>query len=76
MRLSGDIRLIRTVRCVEPPTMRMRVRVRTAGEGGGGGCVYVRIAVVADSIDSTARSAMWSGGKFAVGTHMCTHERT
>ena len=29
--LSGDIRLIRTVRCVGRPRVRLRVRVRTAG---------------------------------------------
>ena len=35
--LSGNIRLIRTVRCVGPPATRFSVRVRTAwGRGGGG----------------------------------------
>jgi hypothetical protein len=72
--LSGDIRLIRTLRCVGPPRVRLRVRVLWRGDGGD--CVCIRMAVVADSIDSTARSAMWSGCKCAVGTHTCTHERT
>jgi hypothetical protein len=40
--LSDDIRLIRTVRCVRPPTMRMRMRVRTAGYGRGEGGLRVR----------------------------------
>ncbi len=29
--LSGDIRLIRTLRCVGPPRVRLRVGARTAG---------------------------------------------
>ena len=53
--------------------LRVRVRVRTL-EGGDRVCV--RIAVVAGSIDSTASSAVWSRCNCAVGTHMCTHERT
>jgi hypothetical protein len=42
----------------------------------GGDCVCDRIAVVAGSIDFTARSAMWNRGQCAVGTHMRAHERT
>ncbi len=70
--LSGDIRLIRTVRCVGPlPCVCACACVR---RGDGGDRVCVRIAVVAGSIDSTARSPMWPGGQCAVGTHLCTHE--
>jgi hypothetical protein len=72
--LSGDIVFIHTVRCVGPPPCDCAWACVRRGDGGD--CVCVRNAVVAGSIDSTARSPMWSGGQCAVGTHMCAHERT
>ena len=76
---SGDIRLMRTVRCVGPPPCDCACDAHACAcvrRGDGGDCVCVRIAVVAGSIDSTARSAMWSGGQVCCRNHMCTHERT
>ena len=73
--LSGDIRLIHTrARCVGPPPCDCACACVWWGDGGDR--VRVHIAVVAGSTDSTARSAMGSGGQCAVGNHMCTHERT
>jgi hypothetical protein len=55
-------------------TPAVRLRVRTAGRWGR---LRVRLHCCSRwQHDSTARSAMWSGGQCAVGTHMCTHGRT
>ena len=38
--LSGDILLVRTVRCVGPPRVRLRVGVRTAAAMGATACAF------------------------------------